>query len=566
MTRFWKILFFATALFLLILFPFLSRDYGITWDEWMQANNGMTALRNLWTFGKDLSFLEHPLWALYSQLFQSLTGFAYALLSGRFQSFPFEGLQDAHAILTYFHISHAVNSLFGWAAIFLTGLFAQRLSGWRAGWLALIFAALSPRFLGNSMNDPKDIPFAAGYMFAVYGIGMFLRELPRPGLKSAVTAAFGIATAIGTRIGGFLLVAYLFLFTTLVSGKMYWKAKLSSRGILKNLLAACAIGAAAVALGLIFWPFGRTYPWKIPAAIQEISNFSHWKGTVLFEGRLISADDLPWYYSIKWIWISSPVFFCSGILLWLCLWPQHLRTLNRRLYGLTVFAAVFPIVYVIYKKSMLADSWRHLLFVYPPWIVLAAVSWDQFFRLLPTVFSRRLAGIGLALLLFFPAVWIVRNYPNTYVYFSPLAGGLKRAFYRYDTDYWGNSIREASQWLGKFHKEKFPNTYAIVRADGSLMQSYPYLAESLGPYYIPLGYQKDFLKTNPTVHLGYGPLRRDQPWNYAIVISRERTSSELQQQWPPPGTLYAVKADGMVLCAVVANPESQLFQPKNKSL
>jgi len=43
----WKILFWVLATGLLIVMPLLSRSYGVTWDEWMDSNNGMLALRNL---------------------------------------------------------------------------------------------------------------------------------------------------------------------------------------------------------------------------------------------------------------------------------------------------------------------------------------------------------------------------------------------------------------------------------------------------------------------------------------------------------------------------------------
>jgi hypothetical protein len=36
-----------------------------------------------------------------------------------------------------------------------------------------------------------------------------------------------------------------------------------------------------------------------------------------------------------------------------------------------------------------------------------------------------------------PLVFQARNHPNQIVYFSPLMGGPKSAFARYDMDYWG---------------------------------------------------------------------------------------------------------------------------------
>ncbi len=41
----------------------------------------------------------------------------------------------------------------------------------------------SPRFIGHAMNNPKDIPFAAAYVFTLYYIVRFQAEAPRVSRK-----------------------------------------------------------------------------------------------------------------------------------------------------------------------------------------------------------------------------------------------------------------------------------------------------------------------------------------------------------------------------------------------
>ena len=62
------------------------------------------------------------------------------------------------------------------------------------------------------------------------------------------------------------------------------------------------------------------------------------------------------------------------------------------------------------------------------------------------------AALGLGLLE--PAVFMWRNHPNQCVYFNAFAGGPRGAFGRYELDYWGNSARQAIDWLDSLARQK----------------------------------------------------------------------------------------------------------------
>ena len=121
-----------------------------------------------------------------------------------------------------------------------------------------------------------------------------------------------------------------------------------------------------------------------------------------------------------------------------------------------------------------------------------------------------------------------------------------------------------------YHQNNYGDfPFASVWADGTVMQTYPYLKKALGAYYQPFGYPPDFLQTNPYVLYTFGKnLSRNLPWNYALLMSRERSSEELKTGWPPPGTIHTIDADGVPLCAVVKNEQfySNLDQAKKQSL
>jgi 6-pyruvoyl-tetrahydropterin synthase len=198
---------------------------------------------------------------------------------------------------------------------------------------------------------------------------------------------------------------------------------------------------------------------------------------------------------------------------------------------------LFPPIYAALKHSILYDSWRHFLFIYPPMVVLAAIAWDSLWDRLHAKRARILLGAFLVITLLEPTIWMMRFHPHAYTYFNPLVGGLKGAYGRYETDYWGNSLRLASEWLSQYYKREGIQRPIAVRADGELISSGFYLVRDLGDAYVP----------SP---------RNDPNWDFWLSLSRGVTPQDLQNgSWPPPGTVHEVKADGITLCAVVRNPE-----------
>ena len=106
------------------------------------------------------------------------------------------------------------------------------------------------------------------------------------------------------------------------------------------------------------------------------------------------------------------------------------------------FAVIFPVVYVVARHSTLYDGVRHLLFIVPPLVVLAAVGWVS--AIAATAGAWR-AAVALLLMagLAEPLVFQVQNHPNQVAYFQPLVGGPRAAYMRFEMDYWGNCLFEA---------------------------------------------------------------------------------------------------------------------------
>lgn len=515
---------------------YLSRDFGIAWDEWIQSQYGKLVLnfflsggtsRDCLTFGKTLY--------LYGGLFDTITVAVYGLFFGNLKALVDSSLMKDFFLPHYFETRHAINALFGFTAILFTGLLGKELRNWRTGFLGFLFILFAPRFFGNSMNNPKDIPFAMAYVMALYAMIRFFKAWPRPKAVTVLFLIISIAIAINIKVGGLMLIGYLFLF----SFGLWAPEILRNKKIgvpFRLFLSLAGISLAAYFCGLLFWPYGLLDPIHNPfKALAELSFFGGAKGMLLFEGRMIPHGQTPWYYLPKWIFISVPLYIHLGILALLIFFMKILRAGNGRFLIMLFFAVLFPPAYAVFKHSFVYDSWRHFLFIYPPMAVLAAVAWDFIWDLLKGK-KKTLLGILLAATLLEPVSWMVRFHPHEYIYFNPLVGGLKGAYGRYETDYWGNSLRMASEWLSRYHKEQNIRRPIRVKADGELISSGYYLTRDLGPAYLPI-------------------LQNEPDWDFWLSLSRGVEPQYLDNRdWPPRATIHKVEADGVTLCAVIANP------------
>jgi tetratricopeptide (TPR) repeat protein len=135
--------------------------------------------------------------------------------------------------------------------------------------------------------------------------------------------------------------------------------------------------------------------------------------------------------------------------------------------------------------------------------------------------------------------FIAENNPVQAMYFSPLIGGEKGAFKNYEMDYWGYSLRPAIEWLDHTDSIHVPGKKLRVRM---------YYGEQLKlTYYV-----------EKSKNLAYALcLENSTDWDYELMLPCEaKRDPQILFTWPPAGTVYEVKADGVPLCAVVKNPRT----------
>lgn len=439
--------------------------------------------------------------------------------------------------LGFHNLRHFLISIFGALIILFTGLTAKEIFNWRAALIAALLLFITPRFFGHALMNPKDIPFAFGYMMSLFFMVRFLKEFPAPEWKTTLWLLAGIAISINIRIGGILLMLYLLLFVALFAvyhGAVKKDMRFNSKHGIGNIAVKIAcILVLGYFLGLLFWPFGLIDPIENPLA--ALSRFSKYPAKInqLFEGEQIRSHKLPWHYLPKYLLISNPLIVISGVGLFALLLFWMKNYFRRDLALIVLFLFAFPVLYIIYKKSTVYSGARHVLFINPPMVVLAALGWEGMLKIVKPLAAKSILAALMALMCVYPAQWVFAEHPLQYVYFNQLVGGTKKAYTDYVTDYWQLSVKEASEWLVK----NVPQDKKIVVATNC-----PY------PVGIYLSNWADSFEVKYTRYY----LRSDADWDYGIFYVDYVEPYQLRNGfYPPDHTIYTVKADDAPMCVVI---------------
>jgi hypothetical protein len=455
--------------------------YGITWDEQFQSAYGERVIAWYQSGFQNNAALVYRDLYLYGGLFDVL-----AQLVARIS--PLDLFIDRHIVNVAF-------ALIGLAGTWRLGVLVI---GARGGFLAMGLTTLTPMFYGHSFNNPKDIPFAALFVWTLCFLLESTRSLPKIRWSSAakLTASFGALLAI--RPGGIFVFGYIILWWFL----SYVRDGDSPRdAIRKTAIPLAAVLGGAWLIMLAFWPWGQVNPIVNPLlGIRRAARFS-FTGPTLFFGQQVPARPAPLAYVPTWFTLQLPetylVAIAAGVLS-LAVQRSALTTDEDRQRAVTLgflaFVVLFPILVPVLLRSALYDAVRHFLFVIPPLAVLAAAAIESSLRPpMPRAVRAAVAAAALA-----AAAVTARDmaalHPYESVYFNRLvAGGLRGVDGRFETDYWGNSYREGIEWVMK----NVPGEGIRVANCSNPFQTSYYLRETAaGTRFIPV-----LLEQNPDILL-----------------------------------------------------------------
>lgn len=442
----WSVRVALGVLAIIVLYTF--RDYGVTWDEELQSQYGLAVVDYYMSFFKDHRFLD--IFNLY-------------LYGGTFDGFA--SVIDRILPFNIYETRHLCNALCGLLGLWGIWRLGRLIGGGAVGVLSLVFLALTPMYYGHMFNNPKDIPFATGLIWTLYGMGRCFTEKPAPSWRSLVRLGIVYGLTLGIRVGGIM-----FLFFWCVPWGLNvlrtWRqdytdaalkncARLSLSSIFKIILPVTVI---AYAVMLICWPWAQLDPIANPLrALSEFSNFPQ-DVEVLLNGTTYRSTQLPWTYVPTYFAVQLPEFllFLSGIAFVLLPRIWHNFSWPRQQIMITLLLSMtVPVAYAVIRHPALYDAVRHFLFVVPFLCVLAALACVYVYdRVVENYESYRqlnrarwVAGGLLTIIIAYQAYVMAALHPYQYIYVNRLGGGVHGAFGIYELDYWGSSFKEAAEKL-----------------------------------------------------------------------------------------------------------------------
>lgn len=527
-----KISFIGILFVQLIIMLWISQGVGISADESRHIAQAEKVYNYFNTDGEDKSALEK-------------TGLDPMQLNGQTFDNIMYWITQKLEVENYIEMRHFFIALIGWLIILITGLLAKKIYNYEAAILAVLLLFISPRFLGHSLNNNKDIPFALGFVLSIYGMTCFLQSLPKISYKYLIIVTMGIAIAVSIRLAGILAIALFGLYSAVfyLTQKPWFRLfeKSKVKLLKKLLLVVPLVAAAGYFLGIAYWPFMLEAPVKNIKVVLEATS-SHPIGlSQLFEGHLILSTKIPWYYTLRYLSISYPLVVLSGIILAFVLAPFALKRDKLFMFFEISFAFLFVFFWMSYNSTNFYGGIRHLLFIYPIGICLAVFGF-MFLKELATKMPQKwvayLPYTFIILLSLNPILHLIRNYPYSYVYYNQLAGGVKNASDKYETDYFQHSLRHATEWFIANELPKYESDTSKIKivTNDNFNTGY-YLRNVLDK--VEYNYVRYYEKSR-------------EDWDYAIFycgyISPEQITKKL---WPPKGTIHTEEVDGFPIAAVV---------------
>lgn len=499
------------------LLPLLSLDAGISGDEPVHYEQAENVHKYFATHGKDQSSIDTPLTFL-KYYGQSIDNFSHVVNRLLRLDKPY---------LT----RHIINALAGALTILFAGLLAVEVAGYGAGILAIIFLLLSPVFLGHTYNNLKDIPFALGYLVAIFYLMKFLKRLPEIKTGYLAGLAAGTGFAISVRIGGLVIIPIILAFTSIQAWLRLPRRTGAARLFVLRLSGLLFITLLAACLaGIVNWPYGLQHP--VRHSLESLSQMTHYIVSIrqLFEGELFWSENLPRYYAPKYFLLVTPAVILAGMPLG---WPV-LKKIGPVQFSLLLFGAFFPLFWVVLQHSNLYGNIRHLLFIYPFIVVLSASGWLSFYRILKNrIFRWGLAGL-LALGLSGPLLHIIRNHPVEYVYFNRISGGVPKAYNLYETDYYFHSLGPGVKWLEKEILSKSTPDTLIIASNFPLEPFFENCRSAVKTVYTPWFERGRF------------------DWDYGLFVNAYLGPSGLKGKLLDSlSILHRIEVEGCPMCLVV---------------
>lgn len=443
-----KYAFFLLMLALFFLMPYFSRNVGVSTREWQQ-NEYSEAVYKYYQTG-DESFRTMPQYVTKGQA-------ADILLVSTVHALGFKNI---------FRIKHRLSAMLGWMLILVIGLFFAKNANWRSAFFCSLLLFCTPRFLGYTFGNFNDTLFALAFFFTLFQIWQFCYDLPLIRWVRVLGIFMGMLVATTTSLSGFALCMLFFLFTVVFfmvrnpikkffTGQ-YWVS------ILTLLMIVGATSLLVALMNLIFSPgfkmsdlrTGDQFMQLFVATSQQLPQF--------FEGKVISIEESPANYVLKYLFITTPFVVIMGLLL--CV--VFFRTILKEFTMFATFTLLISIVYLLWafsSKYVGVDIVCTVMFMLLPLVVmLATLGYEAVLRKVDDRYTNAVIVALAIFLICLPLRHIIFNRPLTLCYFNEVSGGIHNASERYELDVNNQASKVAEQWFTEYYMGQQDSLMAVA--------------------------------------------------------------------------------------------------------
>ncbi len=344
-----------------------------------------------------------------------------------------------------FNFRHAINFIFSSLLIILLYKLLRFNFNRSSSSIGIILFILSPRIYANFFFNPNDIMS----MLSLVGSLFYLFRIIKKN-KTVDYILFSIFIVFSFNIRFTNLYIYPLLIFSLLYISNFRLLNFPYKKFLLHII------SAIILLYLI-----TPNLWIDPNPIHLLKgflsqvNFTAHDPVIMFLGSNISSSDVPFYYLLLWIIISSPVFvlilFFVGMLIYIrkLILNDLYKSFKENIYGILIFYFIFtPIFgYIIFKPEIF-NGWRHFYFIYIGIIFFSTYTIQE-------IQNKKNIFINLAFIVLFSLNtvfilnWSFKNHPYQNLFFNSLS---KKYANNFELDYWGLSNLEALNYL--LDKEK----------------------------------------------------------------------------------------------------------------
>jgi 4-amino-4-deoxy-L-arabinose transferase-like glycosyltransferase len=353
------------------LFLCLSGDFGRSWDVTGHENNGAMAFTYYFEGFDSARFRTDHADISYGPVVDLLIKFA----------------QDVTADpLKRFEIRVFLQALLTFSSLIPIFLISARVVSRPLALIPVALIAATPAFFGHAFINPKDNIVASGVLWCFWLILYCFEGGRRPRYLTLI----GLGTLLGLTASIRYLVAYLLVLAPLAAialPALRREQSASSESLAAQLQSQFASHYRGLAVLLLI--FAVTYTAFMPVILTDfglgaylavIGKFAHigWGGSILYFGREVPAQNLPWHYLYGYMLVQLPLhyhLFLATLVALAVGWPRRTWQTLREFYDqndraattviLLLVAVIVPLVLISVTQPVFYDGFRHVLFLVP---------------------------------------------------------------------------------------------------------------------------------------------------------------------------------------------------------